>query len=84
MSDITVNVQDSPYVINNTITKVQIRVMNVELFTSVSVVASLFENDKILDNKYFKIEGEEYNNWGNSDQYLVNLVLTKLGLTPSA
>ncbi len=83
MSDINVNVQDSPYVITNTITKVQIRVMSVELFTSVSVVASLFNNESLIDNKFFKIEGEEYNNWGNSDQYLVNLVLNKLGLTPS-
>ncbi len=84
MSDINVNVQDSPYVVTNTINKVQIRVMNVELFTSVSVAASLFNNDSLIDNKFFKIEGEEYNNWGNSDQYIVNLVLTKLGLTPSA
>ncbi len=84
MSDINVNVQDSPYVITNTINKVQIRVMNVELFTSVSVAASLFHNDSLIDNKFFKIEGEEYSNWGNSDQYIINLVLTKLGLTPSA
>lgn len=36
----------------------------------------------------FKVEnvtlsGEEYNNWGNTDIYLVNTVLSKLGLTPN-
>jgi hypothetical protein len=81
MSDIKINVQDSPHVVTNTINRVQIRVMNVELFTSVYVSVSLFNNESIIDNKFFKIEGDEYNNWGNSDQYLVNLVLTKLGLT---
>jgi hypothetical protein len=81
MSDIKINVQDSPHVVTNTINRVQIRVMNVELFTSVNVSVSLFNNESIIDNKFFKIEGDEYNNWGNSDQYLVNLVLTKLGLT---
>jgi hypothetical protein len=84
MSDIKVNVQDSPYVITNTINKVHIRVMNVDLFTSVSVTVSLYNNESLIDNKFFKIEGEEYNNWGNSDQYLVDIVLTKLGLTPVA
>ena len=81
MSDIKINVQDSPHVVTNTINRVQIRVMNVELFTSVNVSVSLFNNESIIDNKFFKIEGDEYNNWGNSDQYLVNLILTKLGLT---
>lgn len=81
MSDIKINVQDSPHVVTNTINRVQIRVMNVELFTSVNVSVSLFNNESIIDNKFFKIEGDEYNNWGNGDQYLVNLVLTKLGLT---
>ncbi len=81
MSDIKINVQDSPHVVTNTINRVQIRVMNVELFTSVSVAVSLFNNESIIDNKFFKIVGDEYNNWGNSDQYLVNLVLTKLSLT---
>ena len=82
MSDIKINVQDSPHVVTNTINRVQIRVLNVELFTSVSLAVSLFNNENVIDNKFFKIEGDEYNNWGNSDQYLVDIVLTKLGLTP--
>jgi hypothetical protein len=81
MSDINVNVQDSSYVKTNTINNVKIRIMNVDLFNSITVCASLFENKSLVDNKVYKIEGEEYSNWGNDDTYIVNLILTKLGMT---
>ncbi len=81
MSDINVNVQDSSYVKTNTINKVLIRIMNVDLFNSMTVCASLFENTSLVDNKVFKIEGEEYSNWGTDDTYIVNLILSKLGMT---
>ncbi len=84
MNEIDVNVQDSPYVKTNTINKVIIRIANIELFSNVTVVASLFDNSILVDNKVFKIEGQEYNDWSNDDQYLVDLVLSKLGMTPSA
>ncbi len=82
MNEIDVNVQDSPYVKTNTINKVIIRVANIELFTSVTVIASLFDQNILVDNKVFKIEGQEYNNWSDNDQYIVDLVMTKLGMTP--
>ena len=81
MSDINVNVQDSSYVKTNTINKVLIRIMNVDLFNSMTVCASLFENTSLVDNKVFKIEGTEYSNWGTDDTYIVNLILSKLGMT---
>ncbi len=81
MSDINVNVQDSPYVKTNTINKVLIRIMNVDLFNSMTVCASLFENTTLVDNKVFKIEGTEYSNWGTDDTYIVDLILSKLGMT---
>ena len=34
-----------------------------------------------LTSKIVKIEGDEYNAWGDDDNYIINLVLTKLGLT---
>ncbi len=82
MNEIDVNVQDSPYVKTNTINKVIIRIANIELFTSVTVIASLFDHDTLVDNQVFKIEGQEYNDWSNDDQYIVDLVMTKLGMTP--
>jgi hypothetical protein len=81
MSDINVNVQDSSYVKTNTINKVLIRIMNVDLFNSITVCATLFENTTLVDNKVFKIEGTEYSNWGTDDTYIVDLILSKLGMT---
>ncbi len=81
MSDINVNVQDSSYVKTNTINKVLIRIMNVDLFNSITVCASLFENTTLVDNKVFKIEGTEYSSWGTDDTYIVDLILSKLGMT---
>ena len=81
MSDISVNVNDSPYVKTNTINNVVIRIVNIELFKSINVCASLYDNKSLVDNKMFKIEGDEYNNWSNDDNYIVNLILNKLGMT---
>ena len=48
------------------------------------MVRYLNADGNIVDNKYVKIEGEEYNAWGDDDNYITNLVLTKLGLTKTA
>lgn len=80
MNEIKVNIQDSAYVKTNTIDNVLIKITNVQLFKSVTVVASLFENNKIIDNKVVMIEGTDYNAWSNDDNYIVNFVLNKLGL----
>ena len=81
MNQINVNVQDSQYVRTNTINNVVIRVSSVELFKSISVIASLFENTTLVDNKFFTITDAEYAGWGTDDKYIVDLVLNKLGLS---
>lgn len=81
MNQINVDVQDSQYVRTNTINKVVIRVSSVELFKSISVIASLFENTTLIDNKFFNITDTEYAGWGSDDKYIVDLVLNKLGLS---
>lgn len=61
---------------------IEIQIMGLVLFSSVSIVVSLYdENDYIIDNRQIIIQGEEYNNWANDDNYLLDLVLVKLGLT---
>lgn len=35
----------------------------------------------VLKRTSFLIEGEEFLNWGSDDDYIVHLILTKLGLT---
>ncbi len=65
-----------------TVASFDVRVTNLDLFKSVSVLATL----KAADGAYcgvrsFTIEGAEYLAWNNDDQYLINLVAQKLGFT---
>ena len=64
------------------INRVEIKIFNVELFKSVTVLATLCDDkDYIIDNKQIVIDGDDYANWSNDDSYLIDLVLLKLGLT---
>jgi len=81
MENIDIPVIDSPYTKKYIINKVFIRVMNLELYKSVTVHARLMDNNEMVKSEMFVIEGEDYTNWGNNDDYIVNYVLTKLGLT---
>ena len=79
-----VDVVPAPYVrptIN--ITSVQVRIMNIDLFKSVNVNATLISNNDFVDSKTFVLEGADYTGWGNDDTYIVKYVLNKLNLTQS-
>jgi hypothetical protein len=82
MADIIVNVQDFPYVVSNTINNVRISVGQVILFKSIHINALLLQDNNLVESKFFTITGDEYANWSNDDQYIVDLVMSKLGMTP--
>jgi len=64
------------------VAKIEMEVMEMVLDSHVTMaVHYLNANGNLLDNKMVKIAGDEYNAWGDDDNYIVNLVLTKLGLT---
>ena len=66
-------------------TSIAIDVMEIVLKSHVTVmVRFLNANGNLLKNEIVKIEGEEYNQWGNDDDYIINLVLSKLNLTKEA
>lgn len=49
------------------------------------VRVSFYENDneyQPLDVRVFHIEGAEYKAWGNDDNYIKNIVFSKLGIKP--
>jgi hypothetical protein len=75
-----VNVEDSPYIITNTINRVAINISKIDLFKSVTITASLYNDKKLLANKIITLTGAEYDAWGNSDQYIIDITLEKLGL----
>jgi|688.fasta_scaffold807367_2 hypothetical protein len=81
MDNMKIPVISSPFVKSYTITNVHIRVMNLVLYKSVNIHAILMDNDTHIDSKMFKLENEDYTNWGNDDNYITNYVLSKLGLT---
>lgn len=65
------------FVINN----IDMRVTGLNLGTSVSVNVILKNNDSFINSVNYDISGQEYDDWGNDDTYIENLVLQKLGLT---
>ena len=85
MNESNVPVVPAPYVrppVNGT--NVQIRVINLALFNSVNVNAVLFSGNDYIDSKTYLLEGTDYTDWGSDDEYIVNYVLTKLGLTQAS
>lgn len=63
-------------------TTIEINVMELVLNSHVIVAVSFKNsNGNLLKNEMVKIEGAEYAGWGSDDEYLINLVLTKLNLT---
>jgi hypothetical protein len=65
------------FIINN----VEMRIINLSLGKYVDVNAVLKQNNNFISSQNFRIQGEEYDNWGNDDQYIEKLILQKLDLT---
>uniref|UniRef100_A0A6C0EY08 Uncharacterized protein n=1 Tax=viral metagenome TaxID=1070528 RepID=A0A6C0EY08_9ZZZZ len=83
MEEIKVQVQGTPYVRTNTINNIKISINRIVLFKSVSVSVNLLEDNKLIENKFFDIKGDDYIAWGNDDNYIVNYVLGKLNMSRS-
>lgn len=82
----TINTPILPDVITTTrtATSFTIRCMSLDLFKSASFVVSLVDSDgHVIDNKFINLTNEQYLAWQNDDTYIVNLVASVLGVTPS-
>lgn len=76
-----VNIVPKEFIISNIATKVNFKITNFVLNTSISISTIIYnENDVAFKFDSFEISGDEYNNWVNSDEYIINLILSKLGL----
>jgi len=85
MNNYDVDVNPKDFITTNTANKVELRVSNLQIGSSVDVTLLIKDlNGNIFKVENVRIEGEEYNNWGSDDQYLVNVVLSKVGLTQKA
>ena len=67
-----------------TITKVNILCLNVIFFeTARFMVEILADSGQSLSQQYFDLTKEEYLAWQNNDEYIINLLCSKVGLTPA-
>jgi hypothetical protein len=56
--------------------------IEVDLFNSARIRVNLMDqNNNRIDCTFVTLEGEDYTNWGNSDDYIINYVANKLGFT---
>lgn len=59
----------------NSITSFEIHQMSVVLNTSTEMYVYLKNaDDNIVANEYIKIEGDDYDNWVDDDQYIIDFV----------
>jgi hypothetical protein len=64
------------------ITSFTVNVMRLELFESVTVNAMLYgAQGNFLEVKTLTISGQDYLDWNNNDQYLIDKVAQILGFT---
>ena len=62
------------------VTSFRMSVTNITLFNSVSVSVRMFdENNSLVGVKNLEFSGDQYNQWTNNDQTLVDMVATTLG-----
>ena len=84
MNSIIVNTNPKEYITVNVCKSVEMRVFHFIIGSSIEVNCLLKdENENVFKIENITISGDEYNNWGTDDDYLINLVLSKLGLSQS-
>ena len=60
----------------------EIQVLNLVLFQSVTIMVTLYDENNIpIDNKMLTISGDDYLNWFNDDNYLIDYALNNLNFT---
>ena len=67
-----------------TVNRFEIDSIDIRLFTSAVIRVNLFDlNGFRVSVKNVLMQGEDYANWGNDDQYIVTFVMNSLGFTPA-
>lgn len=72
----------SPFdlIYTTTITSFDIDGIEIQLFTSAKIRVNLFGADgQRVDIRYVSLIGDDYVNWGNEDQYIINFVANAFG-----
>jgi hypothetical protein len=69
-------------VVTTVIYSFDIQSIEINLFNSAKIrVTLLNEQGNIVDVSIVLLEGDDYTNWGNDDNYIINFVANDLGFT---
>jgi hypothetical protein len=84
MNAYSVNVEPKEFVTVRVAHSIDMRVQSLNIGVSVDVNCMIKdENGNIFQVRNVTLSGEQYDNWGNNDVYLVTTVLNELGLIPN-
>jgi hypothetical protein len=79
---ISTNIQPFEQIITKIITSFRVSVDTITLFTSANIVVDFYDISNILiDRKRLTISGDDYTNWGSSDEYIINYVANYYNFT---
>jgi hypothetical protein len=66
----------------NKVYSISINVNNIVLFQSANIVVNFFDINKIfISTQLLTLAGDDYTNWGDDDEYIINYVATTLNIT---
>ncbi len=73
-------IEPSEQTVTNIITSFSVSVTGVTLFVSANITVNLYNADPLLvKTEYFTLTGDDYNNWANDDDYIIQYVANKYG-----
>ena len=65
-----------------TVASIRVGCQNINLFTDATFLVDLYDANGVrVDRRVVPITHEEYLAWNSDDQFILNLVASKLGLT---
>lgn len=65
-----------------TIVKFTLDISSLVLGVSAIFRAVMYDaNDNVIDKQNVSLEGEDYTNWGNDDEYVIQFAADQLGFT---
>lgn len=77
-----INVQDKTITTSVIVKSIEIMSTEVKLNEAAYfMVKSLDENGNLVNIERVSMEGNDYSNWGSDDNYVIDFILTSLGLT---
>jgi hypothetical protein len=80
-----VDIQPKEQIVRKTLNAINISVERVQLNVSASILVQVFDDaGELADYHTLSLSGDDYNQWAEDDQYIVNFVCEKLGFVPAS